>query len=222
METILRAMGEVVQIATADARQMKDFFVNAIDLQTASPFLLKRHYLKRLAQTKYLFGIYKNNLIRGVICYGIPSSNNLCEGIAGRENKNLVIELNRLITDEGRVSWFISESIRLIPKPKIIVSYADTEMGHIGYAYQSANFIYTGLTKERTDKFSEKHSRHADKDETRRKKRGAKHRYVFLHGTKKQKKYLLKSLNYTSEPYPKGETNNYFANQPINQQMVLF
>jgi hypothetical protein len=39
----------------------------------------------------------------------------------------------------------------MLPKPTIVVSYADTAMGHIGYIYQASNFLFTGTTKERTD-----------------------------------------------------------------------
>ena len=45
----------------------------------------------------------------------------------------------------------VGRSLRLLPKPSVVVSYADTAQGHVGYVYQAANFIYTGLSAKRTD-----------------------------------------------------------------------
>ena len=39
----------------------------------------------------------------------------------------------------------------MITKPKVIVSYADTSLGHHGYIYQATNWIYTGLSAKRKD-----------------------------------------------------------------------
>ena len=36
--------------------------------------------------------------------------------------------------------------IKATRKPKIVVSYADTSKGHVGYVYQATNFIYTGMS----------------------------------------------------------------------------
>lgn len=68
-----------------------------------------------------------------------------------------------------------------------IVSYADTEHGHIGYVYQATNFFYTGCTKARTDKIGVNggHSRHYKQGEAKRQNRSAKHRYVTITGTKR-------------------------------------
>ena len=93
----------------------------------------------------------------------------------------------------------------MLPKPSVIVSYADSEQGHVGYVYQATNFLFTGTTKERTDMASEdgKHSRHDLGNPDQRKKRWAKHRYVFFVGNKQEKKNLLEKLKYTIQTYPK-------------------
>lgn len=43
----------------------------------------------------------------------------------------------------------------------IIVTYADSGMHHNGYIYQACNFLYTGATRQRTDKYTDgnKHGR---------------------------------------------------------------
>ena len=44
-------------------------------------------------------------------------------------------------------------SLNLLPKPQAIVSYADTSQGHHGYIYQATNWIYTGLSAKRTERY---------------------------------------------------------------------
>ena len=48
-------------------------------------------------------------------------------------------------------SYIFIFTLLLLPKPTIVVSYADTGQGHVGYVYQSTNFIYTGLSANRVD-----------------------------------------------------------------------
>lgn len=95
----------------------------------------------------------------------------------------------------------------------IIVSYADDAMSHVGYVYQATNWIYTGQTKGRTDKFvpNGKHSRHYDKDETEtlRVVRSPKHRYIYFAGDKRFKRTVSEKLRYPIEQYPKGESKHY-------------
>ena len=99
----------------------------------------------------------------------------------------------------------------MLPRPLIIVSYADTEQDHVGYVYQATNFLFTGTTKERTDIASGegKHARHHLGDPDQRKKRWAKHRYVFFVGNKRERKNLSNKLNYAIQPYPKNSAEKY-------------
>ena len=86
----------------------------------------------------------------------------------------------------------------------------------MGYIYQATNFLYTGQTKPRTDKYSSSgHSRHYDINETRRQPRTSKYRYVFLVGNKKDKKEMLKELKYpVIKEYPKGISRHYDTKNP--------
>ena len=120
----------------------------------------------------------------------------------------------RLSMMEGKrikniLSFFVSQSINLLEKPKVIVSYADTKENHVGYIYQACNFYFTGTTKPRTDMAAEdgKHSRHHKGDRTKRVHRSAKHRYVYLVANKQDKKKLKQDLKYPILNYPKGGLN---------------
>ena len=168
-----------------------------IKSEEAVPWIMQKHYAKRLPSISYAFGLYENNKLVGVVTYGIPASNSLCEGVCGKEYKEYVIELNRLClldNTKNQSSFLVGNSIKMLPKPKIIVSYADTAQGHVGYVYQATNFLFTGTTKERTDMSAGegKHSRHAT-DPLIRQFRSAKHRYIYIHGNKTDKKLLQKN-----------------------------
>jgi len=174
----------------------------------------------------YAFGLYNPNLV-GVVTYGMPASHSLCVGVCGSENQSIVLELNRLCLNDGipnGASKLVSESLKMLPKPSIVVSYADTAMGHVGYIYQATNFIFTGTTKERTDIAAEdgKHSRHHKGNPENRVFRSAKHRYIYLNGNKKDRKNLLNSLRYEIFQYPKGDTKRYDSGGNVATQGMLF
>ena len=209
--------------------------------EEAYPWLLEKHYAKRIPQIMYAFGLYKDNELIGVVTYGIPASPSLCMGICGKEYTEKVLELNRLCLMENNrneSSFLVSNSIKMLPKPTIVVSYADTAQGHVGYIYQATNFIYTGLSANRVDwtiKGQEhKHSKTIsdgmtlesikDKygDDFYYTERSRKHRYIFFHGSKMDKKIMASKLKYEILPYPKGDSSRYDSGGSVKTQGLLF
>jgi hypothetical protein len=185
--------------------------VRKITYEETKPFILKKHYLGRMPSISYAYGLYFNGSLRGVLTIGKPASNSLCVGICGDAYSKFVYELNRLVIDDGMpentLSWFVGWVLKYLKRDKLIlVSYADTSMNHHGYIYQATNWIYTGATKLRTDKYASngKHSRHSDEGGSKRVVRYSKHRYVYF--TDKSMKSLL---NYPLLPYPKGDNSKY-------------
>ena len=206
--------------------------VERIPSKDAMPWILNRHYAKRKCPISYAFGAYRGSELVGIVTYGTPSSSPLRSGLCGENLSSIVLELNRLCCDNHKniASVIVGRSLRMLPKPSIVVSYADTAQGHIGYVYQATNFIYTGLSAKRTDwKVKGKEHLHGATvaDESRgqenraewmREKYGddfyledrpRKHRYVIFTGSKKQKKNMLSKLRYEVEGYPKGDTKRY-------------
>lgn len=129
----------------------EEYKVKSIKTELCKEWLLYKHYAKRIPNIMYSFGLFHKNILVGVITFGMPPSSTLAESIAGKEYSNLVIELNRLIVNDGleknALSYFVANSIKKLPKNKIIVSFSDNNMNHIGYIYQATNFLYTGKTK---------------------------------------------------------------------------
>ena len=180
----------------------------------ADDFILNIHYAKRKPSISYVYGLYEKEELIGICSYGSPASPALCKGIAGEHNKSKVIELNRLVLKYNRkneASYLVGKSLKLLPKPKIVVSYADTAQNHIGIVYQATNFYFTGTSKPRTDMAGKdgKHSRHHLGDRTKRVFRSAKHRYVYINASKKEKQKLLDELNYPIMEYPKNEISGH-------------
>jgi len=187
-----------------------------ISNKDATSFLLPLHYSGRKPQLKYSFGAYAEDVLVAVCTYGIPASRSLCVGVLGKELASSVIELNRLCRLDCMttpLSEFVGWTLRELKKHSLcVVSYADTAMQHTGSIYQACNFLYTGKTQERTDKYTPngKHSRHyTDEYNHLRKVRSGKHRYIYFATNKTIKKAWLSKLKYTIEEYPKGEKHMY-------------
>jgi len=208
-------------------------------------WLLKKHYAHAIPSISYAFGLYVDGVLSGVITYGTPPSPPLRVGIAGEEWKDKVLELNRLVINddapENAASFLVGYSLRKLPKPSIVVSYADTEQGHVGYIYQASNFLYTGLSAKRTnwkidgidkdphtihDMFrgeSNRAQKVRDKygDKFFLVERSRKHRYVYIVADKNDRAKIMADLRYQIEPYPKGDTNRYDAGDNIETQLPL-
>ena len=204
--------------------------VKSIKKELCKEWLLYKHYAKRIPSISYAFGLFDDKIMQGILTVGKPASNSLCIGVCGKNNSKYVYELNRLCVNDGLkkniLSYFVSQSLKILNNI-ILVSYADTLHNHNGYIYQATNWIYTGLTKERTDigSSNNKHSRHYDKSidyKTNRKFRSSKHRYIYIIASKKRRKKLLKELNYKIYKYPKGQNINYDTSYKTTNQTELF
>lgn len=218
--------------------------VESIPRNEVQPWLLKRHYAKRICPISYAFGAYRDSVLIGVVTYGTPVSAPLRTGVCGKEWSDKVLELNRLCCENTKniASILVGKSLRFLPKPSIVVSYADTAHGHIGYVYQATNFIYTGLSAKRTDwkikgmehlhgaTVADESRGHENRSEWMRQKYGndfylkdrpRKHRYIYFCGNKQQRKVMQSALCYPIESYPKGESQRYDISTSIETQMIF-
>ena len=191
--------------------------VERINPVEAHPLILNVHYARRLPSISYAFGLFRNNEMDGVVTYGMPASPFVCSGICGEAHKDKVLELNRLVlrrNEKNEASFLISNSIRQLPKPSIIVSYADTDRNHSGCVYQASNFYFAGTSAERTDidAGEGRHPRHHLGDSDARVRRSPKHRYFYFHASKSDRKSLLKSLRWKiNTEYPKRCGNSIIS-----------
>jgi hypothetical protein len=203
-----------------------DYEVRLITNSLALAVVIEKHYLHRKAPCKLSYGLFHkvNNELMGVVIYGKPSMMRIAQSICGEEEASNVYELTRLWVDDNvpknGESFLISNSIRLLDK-EIIVSYADTEFGHVGTVYQAANFIYTGLSCQTTgykiDGSSPMHKRSLNAiygtienarialgERLEKYSMPRKHRYVIFNTDKRRKKELLSKLKHENKEYPKS------------------
>lgn len=197
----------------------EDYLVRTINREEARAFFLDGHYLKKWPRTSFLFGLFKIGELVGAVSYGTPSSPASRMSVAGRANSLLVLELNRLFLKDNlknEASFLISNSIKLLPKPKIIITYADESQGHHGTIYKASNFVAGGKSegyhydwavkgkdelhqstlfrefkndKNKIEKIKEKYGAALYK-----KKRSPKSRFYLIHAEKADKKRLQKEI----------------------------
>ena len=206
--------------------------------------LLYKHYAKAIPGIMYAFGLYNTqDKLQAICCYGTPANNH---------NNELghfkMIELVRLVANENlpknTLSFFLSKTLKMLPTPLSIISYADQGKNHSGYIYQATNWLYTGLGGG-VDYYidlrnKEIHSRimsdyrlkwpHLSRNEIAKKlewtkiKGTYKHRYFTFAGDKKDKKIWRKLIleKYPLKPYPKEENKRYDASHITTNQGKLF
>ena len=220
--------------------------VERITFNECKEWLLYKHYLRRLTSVSYAFGLFDKGILQGICTFGNAVPNQMKKSICGDEYMHIVYELNRLCTNEdlpkNTTSFFVASSIKKLPKPTIVVSYADKSFGHTGYIYQACNFYFTGeshtqkdwvlmgsehihsrtlmdefaFEKNRVQKLKQKYGAKLYQVE-----RPAKNRYVYFWATKKQKKRLKKASLFTSKPYPKQKNKRYDSSYKIHPQLLL-
>lgn len=204
---------------------LKDYSIKEIPYALAMDIVTKNHYLHRKCPCSHAFGLFdKNDKIKGCIVYGVSCSSTLLKGICGEDEQHNIYELNRLwVSDDvpkNGESYLISNTIKKLDK-EIIVSFADTSQGHVGYVYQATNFLYCGLSAKFKDPKvrgleNMHHATYAHgmtmkqviekygKENVYYAERPRKHRYIYFNAKKKRKKELMGKLKYKILPYPKA------------------
>ena len=216
-----------------------EYEIQPIPYKVAMDLFVRNHYLHRKAPCSQAFGLFEkegnNGRLVGVVVYGTPASRALQKGLCGEEEANNVLELTRLWIEDGTPknteSFLIGNTMSLVKK-EILVSYAEVEQGHLGIVYQATNWIYTGLSAKRTERYDINNPNRHSKSVTEQKgvnykdlairERPQKHRYIYFTGNKKQVIKLKKELNYKIEPYPKGINKRYDSSYKPTIQKELF
>ena len=101
--------------------------VISIPRKATHDWLLNKHYAQRIPTLVHTYGVFENGVMQGVCTYGIPPSPPLTTGVCGEEYKDIVLELNRLVLvedhSENLASYFVAQTLRMLPTPSIVVSY---------------------------------------------------------------------------------------------------
>lgn len=204
--------------------------VRRVNYDTAKQVILDYEWLGTMGNTEIAYGILWAESVGGVVCFGKTTSPHLDRGLCGPEYAPLVAQLTRgamvFWAPPNSNSRLIGRALRLLKEDtsyRIVVAFADPRAGEIGTVYQATNWIYTGLTKIRHDTAPDFaawgskgfHIRGLPKELKNvksieaagmtavRRLRPRKHRYVYLLGTRKERKELRAALRYPVLSYPK-------------------
>ena len=219
-------------------------------------WIKKKHYAKRLPIMQYVFGLYTTDLILVGVCVFSPAPSRFWNNgghLFNNKHKIPVFELSRLILNDGHeknlTSFFVGKCLKLIPKPNVIISYADKNQNHSGYIYQATNFIYTGEAEPKNKSFDfiinnkKYHGRNMNMEFVKKLlgnnydnklhwkqnfinaggkilKQLPKHRYIYINS--KNKKQLIEDMIYKPCEYPKNENKNYNTDYKPVIQTKLF
>lgn len=204
----------------------EEFVCKAIDLHNADliNILTTKHYLHRIPTIKYAYGLFTDNKIIGVITFSPVHYIGAVKVVTPLATTKNSLELSRLWLDDkytdtlkyhtNLTSRLVGYALRqLKDKNKIIISYADSAMGHTGAIYQATNFMYFGTTEATWQAYNGvgKMGGKWIKGNYYRYRiyRSAKHRYIYLAGSKSFKKAIKSSFILKQLPYPKADQQRY-------------
>lgn len=213
---------------------MDEWRVEKITKKQAEAFVVTKHYSRRASIFWDAYGLVINGKIEGVVVYGQPSPPIQRHAFADRDFR--LYELCRLVIQTDRknaASFLVGNSLKLLPKPCAVVSYADSEWGHAGIVYQATNWLYTGATKSHDHAYlvdgKRVHPMTLRDQGITDPKRWAKdngiqtappmqkHRYFYLNGSASARKRMRRTLRYEVVPgYPKLDKSTYDAGPRVD------
>lgn len=190
------------------------------DKQMVKEFIENNHYAHKIPQAvKYRFGLYYQNILKGIVIFSIPANMYTITSIFKNENQSIGIELSRLFTYDDTPknfeSYCLSKCFNYIKQNSnydVIVSYADPNFNHVGYLYQALNGIYLGETApeirylyngqlltrrslgRKRDDTEANHAKRIMLDGAEKIKMKGKHKYIFFICNNRRKKELLNNI----------------------------
>lgn len=221
----------------------KKIICKKVDNKFAKEFMCLNHYSHSCNLAVISYAFYENENLVCMVVYGRPSARNLSNSIWEGGNDYNTLELIRLFSFDwcpnNIESYCISQSIKHLKRDlkevKILVSYADSSAGHVGYIYQASNWMFIGIGAIEKKIFIDNIRQHrrslygkhkTSSIEVLRKIYGerlkvsedrfTKNKYIYIVAQSKAEKKIIESkLKVVSLPYPKGDIK-YYSNEKNN------
>lgn len=215
-------------------RNLRGCRVEQISTDAARSVILKYEWLGTMGRCVATYGLLtEDDDLLGAAVFGWPAAVQ-SRDICGKQNRQLAICLERgacvHYAPSNAASFLIANSVKQAANDhgwKIFYAYADPEAGEIGTVYQACNWLYIGQGVGRTPGrfredwqlpsgkvLSSRSLRHRKMKRTDALEAGwkpvykhPKHKYVHFEGTKSERRELLRSLRYPTQPYPKRGDN---------------
>lgn len=128
---------------------------------------VQKHYLHQFPTgTKKIYAVLHKQqdgtkLMVGCIIYGVPfhTVGKFLQPVGVAPNE--ILELKRLFIDDIGLrnieSFVIGQTIKLLkkdmPEIKVVITFADDKVGHVGSIYQATNAIYLGKSNDGKHKY---------------------------------------------------------------------
>ena len=197
---------------------MLNYHIEKISCKQAKEYIIQNHYSHGCHNAPSpCYGLFDEDKLIGVLMFATPCSEAVRASVFGIEYKKHVIELHRLhildVTPRNTESWFISRCLKLLRKDKPdihgVISFSDTTEGHSGIIYQATNAFFCGQTSKSTFYIDEngrlRHPRQNGVNITKEMasqmgwksvKRCSKNRYIYIIGSKSERKKWGKMCKY--------------------------
>ncbi len=207
-----------------ESPMVRDMIVAPVTTGDVVEFTGRYHYAKTVSPyaMSWRWGLWHGAVLQGVVAYNLPTIST-CSAVFGPEHRDKVWHMSRLALADNAPrnseSRLIGQSLRVIQREHdvwAVITYADTQAGHIGTVYQATNAIYTGTSVIKsfyTDSEGIRRTVYQDgktmSPEVAASRgwqlhRGMpKHRYVYILGSKTQRRQRLQLLKLPVLPYPK-------------------
>lgn len=185
--------------------------------------IMNWHYSKSIPNVGLAYAVFnKKKEFCGVVCFGLGAALNIGKPYGLKQGQ--IVELVRVALNgkQEMTTKAISLALKLLkkdsPNVKLVVSYADSEQGHIGIIYQGSNWFYTGYSVDTNIIVNGKrehrrtlHSRYGTNSVNKLKEMGLsvgpviktlpKYKYIYP-----LDKSLIPICKAMSNPYPKSAT----------------
>lgn len=216
-----------------DGLNIKDIVVRQVTVKEVRGVISLFHYSRTMPDsTRFVYGGFIGDRLIGVICFGMGTSKKQYTSILPDIEKGEYLELTRVWclhnAPKNTESMIISKALKMLPPEiKLIISYADSSKGHCGIIYQATNWYYLGTGRANNKRLvdAEGHEHHVRLISLYKERHpelreytseqimnmygwkyadcGVKHRYVYLRGSKVEKKRMLKHFKDRIQDYPK-------------------
>ena len=199
-------------------REFEQYTVDRIPCSVAKEYIKSHHYSHGCHNgPSPCYGLFDKGELIGCLMFATPCSENVRSSVFGVEYKDCVTELHRLhildVTPKNAESWFIARCLKLLrrdkPHIKAVISFSDLTEGHSGTIYKATNAFQCGQTGKATFFVDQtgrlRHPRqngvNITKDMAKEKGwhpvvRGSKNRFIYILGSKLERKGLMKLCKY--------------------------
>lgn len=203
--------------------RVRDLHLGQVTAPDVREFARRYHYSGLGGNAQWRWGLWHGVVLYGVISYNLPTFST-CEAVFGTEHKHRVWHISKLAmadaappNSESRILGLSLAAVhRENPDVWAVVTYADPTVGHIGTIYQATNALYTGTgghVHYWLDGEGNRRAEHMDGKTVTAETTGwtrhrgqLKHRYLYILGSRTQRRHRMSLLKLPVLPYPKGGT----------------